>query len=668
MNLSLSSILKKSFAVIFSALLCMSAFSFISCSSESEDSSTGTVTVSVNASASSIDYNGTATLTATAVSSTGASISSYSWKITSGSSYAAVSGSSATATLTGKNSSSSSTRKVTVTCTAKDSNGVTGKYSVTVTVGKKPASAVTLSINAGSSSIASDGTATLTATASTSVSGGSISSYAWSISEGSDYASLSAASEESVTLTGANTSSSAQTVTVKCIATDSSGETAEETVEITVKAASSSEDAVFIQDGSTISDTDTKTRSDTLTISFKDVPTGYAGVSYTAGTYTTKTVTTRDDLITYAKKGNYFIIVDGMIDMSDGLLPSAGGGTTDELDAFVKENTSSAYLTYEDYVKAYAAACSTSTDDKKTSGDSISSLNSTLWTLSNAYKKVIQLSIKDNTIIVGKDSSSGIKGGTISISGVKNVVLRNLKIQDAYDPFPHHENGDGYNAQWDGITIQGSCQNIWIDHCTIEDTMTLSHVMTGGTSGTKEKWQTYDGLLDIKGDGKYITVSYCKFKNHDKTSLIGSSDGEGASSTRMVTYHHNYFYNCGQRLPMVRNTTMHLYNNYYDYSSGNYTQQYAVGVRNGSIIYSENNYFGSSIKYAFKADSKSKGTLYSSGDDGTVNYDEVITSSGTTLFSSAVNAYTYTADSISTITDSSNGVPYLAGTGTVTIN
>ena len=433
---------------------------------------------------------------------------------------------------------------------------------------------------------------------------------------------------------------------------------------------------VVISDGSTITDSDTTSRSGTLTITKGEIPTGYAGVGYSAPSYTTVTVTTAADLVNYAKKGGYFIIVDGMIDMTtryngNTMLPSVGGGTTTALDAFVNEKSGGAYSTYLKWQAAYAASCSLTTEDGE-SGSGNSDLFSMLWILNNAYKNIIQLNVADNTAIVGKDADSGIRGAAISISGVSNVVLRNLNLADACDPFPHHEvkddgvTSDGYNAQHDCICIQGESSYIWIDHCTLEDTYTLAHVKTGGTS--TEKWQTYDGLLDIKGTGANITVSYCKFKNHDKTSLIGSSDSEGKASTRLVTYHHNYFYNCGQRLPMVRNTTMHLYNNYYAYSSGPYSQQYAVGVRKGSVIYAEGNYFDSDIKYAFSdsGSSSSSGTLYSSGNTNNASSGQSLSNSvGSTLFSAGPVAYTYTAESASTV---KANLPNEAGSGSVTIN
>ncbi len=429
--------------------------------------------------------------------------------------------------------------------------------------------------------------------------------------------------------------------------------------------------------GSTITDTATA-RTNTVAITSSDTPTGYASVDWETQTYANgvKEVSTRADLITYATAGGYFIIVNGMIDMTNvdsagTMLPSVGGGTTDALDAFVASNSD--YADYASFVAAYVTACSTTTDDSSSSSPE-STYGSTLWTLCNAYKNRVQIAVASNTAIVGADASSGIKGGIFSLSGVNHVVIRNMIIRDAYDPFPHHESGDGYNGERDGITIQGSSAHIWIDHCTFEDTLYPSYVYTGGT--TKEKWQNYDGLLDIKGDGAYITASYNVFKNHDKTSLIGSGDSEGSNTTRLITYHHNYFYNCGQRMPMVRNTTLHTYNNYFAYDSGAYSQQYAIGPRENAIIYAENNYFDSGITYAFKGSSSS--AIYSVGNvrsDGSaasednVNYSGVSATDTTTLFSSQDSApYTYTLDGVSGLSDSSSGISALAGSGDATIN
>ena len=316
------------------------------------------------------------------------------------------------------------------------------------------------------------------------------------------------------------------------------------------------------------------------------------------------------------------------------------------MDAFVKEQTTAlhnkdsskypeAFDTYKAFADAYANKCSKNTDDKS-KNSTATTLSQTLWALNSAYGEVMRLSLVSNTTLIGKDENCGIKGGSININNVENVQVRNLTIKDAYDPFPHHEDGDGFNAEWDCIVVQGktSTKNIWIDHCTMEDTI------WAGTAANGEKWQTYDGLCDMKNTSTNITVSNCLFKNHDKTMLIGSDDDDGDNSKRFISLIGNYFYNCGQRLPMVRNTTLHVLNNYYDAASNaHYGNSYAVGCRKNCIIYAENNYFGSGIAYSFK---DSYGTLYSSGNRDNSSNKCNSTVTGTTLFSSAVNAYTYT--------------------------
>ena len=114
----------------------------------------------------------------------------------------------------------------------------------------------------------------------------------------------------------------------------------------------------------------------------------------------------------------------------------------------------------------------------------------------------------------------------------------------------------------------------------------------------------------MKNDCSGITISWNKFQNHDKTMLIGSSDKDGDNTKRTITLHHNHFYNCGQRLPMVRNSQIHIFNNIYEVNNPYYKSQYCIGVRKNSLIIAENNYFGSGINYSFK---DSKGTVYASG-------------------------------------------------------
>lgn len=372
-------------------------------------------------------------------------------------------------------------------------------------------------------------------------------------------------------------------------------------------------------------------------IKASDIPLGFAGVnsgfasigatSYSKGSYSNP-VTTRADLVKAVSAGG-IIYISGMIDMSDegtgSKLPAVGAKNTDVssvMDSWISSKTSGKYTTYKDWITAYSGAVGKSTDDKKLGNNGNSALASTLWTLNNAWKSVIQLNIKSNTILIGLGSNSGIRGGTISINGVSNVAIRNLYLVDAIDMFPHHEKDDGYNSQFDCITVQGSdVKNIWIDHCTFEDTMVMQHV-TNGLDSSDEKWQNYDGSCDIKGDAAGVTVSNCHFFKHDKTMLIGSADDEGSNTVRKISLINNYFDSCVQRLPMVRNSQIHILNNYYEFDKqytvgdGNTKMSYAIGVRNGSVVYSEANYFGSNMNYPYDGDSKTKSTskIYIKGD------------------------------------------------------
>ena len=250
--------------------------------------------------------------------------------------------------------------------------------------------------------------------------------------------------------------------------------------------------------------------------------------------------------------------------------------------------------------------------------------------LQDAWKKQIQLVVSSNTTIIGLNENSGIKGGTISIKDASNIALRNLTIQDAFDPFPKMEGGDGYNAEWDGIVIDNS-KNVWIDHCTFEDTICLKDedldkvTPSDGETG-KNKWQTYDGLLDVKNASDYVTISYCLFKNHDKTSIIGSGDGEtGDEGHLTVTFNNNYYLNCTQRLPRVRFGKVHAYNNYYTTDGKGRSNSYCFGVGYNAKIYSEANYFGDGVGSASNMMKESMpGKIYSTGD---YNYSGVSSSS-----------------------------------------
>ena len=100
----------------------------------------------------------------------------------------------------------------------------------------------------------------------------------------------------------------------------------------------------------------------------------------------------------------------------------------------------------------------------------------------------------------------------------------------------------------------------------------------------------YDGLLDISHAADGITVSWNKFHDHYKVSLVGHSDSNAAEDTGKlhVTYSHNWFDNVNSRLPSLRFGTGHAYDNYFRSVTDS-----AVHSRMNAQLLAQNNVFES---------------------------------------------------------------------------
>ncbi|MEZ4899475.1 MAG: T9SS type A sorting domain-containing protein [Saprospiraceae bacterium] len=158
-----------------------------------------------------------------------------------------------------------------------------------------------------------------------------------------------------------------------------------------------------------------------------------------------------------------------------------------------------------------------------------------------------QVTVSSNKTIIGIGLHATIRFGGLQIKG-DNVIIRNLIIRDTYDG-----DWDGKTHSTDAITIYG--KHVWVDHCWLA--------------------ASADGLLDIRSDGStlvadYTTVSYTRFTDHNKVSLIGSSDESVQDRDHLkATFHHCWFdgtiaKGVNQRMPRVRYGDVHLYNNYYE--------------------------------------------------------------------------------------------------------
>jgi pectate lyase len=168
--------------------------------------------------------------------------------------------------------------------------------------------------------------------------------------------------------------------------------------------------------------------------------------------------------------------------------------------------------------------------------------------------------VTSDKTIVGVGANAQLVGGGLNIglpvdddvtsppaNAVHNVIIRNIALSGATD---------------DLVNVQMFTHHVWIDH----------NDFSNGD----------DGAVDIKRGSDYVTVSWNRFHDHDKTLLLGHDDDNGAqdSGRLRVTYHHNFFDGSDQRNPRV-----HVYNNYYDDNS------YGIASTMDSGLWVEGNYF-----------------------------------------------------------------------------
>jgi pectate lyase len=198
--------------------------------------------------------------------------------------------------------------------------------------------------------------------------------------------------------------------------------------------------------------------------------------------------------------------------------------------------------------------------------------------------------LPSNTTLLGAAPGAGFQHGMVLLDKVHNIVLRDLRFSDAYDHFPAWEprdNGHGeWNSEYDALSLRGA-ERVWVDHCLFDDG---NHPDKREPIRLGQRVQHHDGLLDITNGSDLVTVSWCRFQAHDKTMLIGNSDGLAASDTGKlrVTLHHNHFHACKERTPRVRFGRVHVVSNLF---SADHAEEfgYSLGVGVQSQLFSEHN-------------------------------------------------------------------------------
>ncbi|HYN97878.1 MAG TPA: pectate lyase [Pilimelia sp.] len=167
------------------------------------------------------------------------------------------------------------------------------------------------------------------------------------------------------------------------------------------------------------------------------------------------------------------------------------------------------------------------------------------------------ITVVANKSILGVGSTAEISGGGLQMGSTtrpgNNVIVRNIRFTNASD---------------DSISVTNRAHHVWIDH----------NDFSAG----------FDGLLDIKRESDYVTVSWNHFHQHSKSALVGHNDSYTADIGKLrVTYHHNFFDGTDQRHPRVRFAEpVHVFNNYYLNN-----RLYGVASTENAGVLVEGNYF-----------------------------------------------------------------------------
>ena len=160
--------------------------------------------------------------------------------------------------------------------------------------------------------------------------------------------------------------------------------------------------------------------------------------------------------------------------------------------------------------------------------------------------------------IEGVGNDAVVHGFGFLIRNLTDLELRNFAIMDCLD---------------DCVSMDTGNSHIWVHNLDL----------FYGQAGSDADQKKGDGTVDLKGDSKYITISYNHFWDSGKSSLCGMKSESGPN---YITYHHNWFDHSDSRHPRIRTMSVHVYNNYFDGCA-----KYGIGTTYGSSCFVDRNYF-----------------------------------------------------------------------------
>lgn len=194
----------------------------------------------------------------------------------------------------------------------------------------------------------------------------------------------------------------------------------------------------------------------------------------------------------------------------------------------------------------------------------------------DSYYNMLDVTGAKNVTIEGIGEDAKIFQWGFTWKSCNSIEVKNLTFENYTEDACSFE-GSGNDANLNSYSSFNS-KNYWVHNNTFNEGINYWDVCS------EQDKHDGDGSTDLKKVA-FVTLSYNEYYKTHKTGLVGGGDTQ---KTAAITFHHNYYNQCRSRLPFARQANMHMYNNYYNKSTGNNMQIYA-----GAYAFIENCYFNS---------------------------------------------------------------------------
>ncbi|MDB4919707.1 pectate lyase [Mucilaginibacter sp.] len=169
--------------------------------------------------------------------------------------------------------------------------------------------------------------------------------------------------------------------------------------------------------------------------------------------------------------------------------------------------------------------------------------------------------VGSNTTLIGK-TGAVLQGMNLYLFTVNNVIIQNITFKNY--------------VQECGVYIKFKSHHIWVDHCDF-------------STDRSHGWDYWGKDIGVAEGADFVTISWNRFHDTNLSVLIGSVTSDAAATNTgklRVTFHHNFWYNIGEREPTLMFGSIHMYNNYHLNNSG-----YSIGARYRGTVRTDNEYF-----------------------------------------------------------------------------